>query len=57
MPRPRYKVPNYCRHKHSGQAVVRAIAVAPDKSFVFAGRSNQIHVYDSATGEKVWPAD
>ena len=29
---------------------VRAVAVSPDKASIAAGRSNQIHIYDAATG-------
>ncbi len=33
--------------------VVRAVAVSPDKTAIAAGRSNQIHIYDSSTGNHI----
>src|SRR5262249_55670524 len=32
---------------------VRALAISPDKANVVAGRGNQIHVYDAASGNHV----
>lgn len=38
----------------SAVRTVRAIAIAPDKSVVVAGRANQIHIYDPKFGDPLW---